>query len=135
MTARNDVTGDAIQTKTVTDSYRNNFDKIFKKEQKVTWNIVELDVIRWSEARGIIPNSTSKAQLTKAYEEMNELSEAISNRDRDGIVDGLGDVLVCLINIAALEDFDLTQCLKAAYEQIKDRKGYMNADGIFVKET
>lgn len=135
MTARNDVTGDAIQTKTVTDSYRNNFDKIFKKEQKVTWNIVELDVIRWSEARGIIPNSTSKAQLTKAYEEMNELSEAISNRDRDGIVDGLGDVLVCLINVAALEDLDLTQCLKAAYEQIKDRKGYMNADGIFVKET
>jgi hypothetical protein len=30
---------------------------------------------------------------------------------------------------------DLTQCLKAAYEQIKDRKGYMNEHGIFVKEV
>jgi hypothetical protein len=24
--------------------------------------------------------------------------------------------------------------LEAAYNQIKDRRGYMNADGIFVKE-
>lgn len=101
----------------------------------MTWNIVELDVIRWSEARGIIPNSTSAAQLKKAYEEMDELSEAISNRDNAGIVDGIGDVLVCLINVAALEDLDLTRCLKVAYQEIKDRKGYMNKDGIFVKEA
>lgn len=101
----------------------------------MTWNIVELDVIRWSEARGIIPNSTSAAQLKKAYEEMDELSEAISNRDNARIVDGIGDVLVCLINVAALEDLDLTRCLKAAYQEIKDRKGYMNKDGIFVKEA
>lgn len=100
----------------------------------MTWNIAELDVIRWSEARGIIPNSTSKAQLIKAYEEMDELSSAIDNRDTAGIIDGLGDVLVCLINVAALEDLDLTRCLKAAYEEIKDRKGYMSSDGIFVKE-
>ena len=101
----------------------------------MTWNIIELDVIRWSEARGIIPNSTSAAQLKKAYEEMAELSEAIETRNKEGIIDGLGDVLVCLINVAALEDLDLTRCLKAAYEEIKDRKGYMNKDGIFVKES
>lgn len=101
----------------------------------MTWNIVELDVIRWSEARGIIQNSTSKAQLRKAYEEMDELSEAINSGDKRGIVDGLGDVLVCLINVAAIEDVSLTACLKHAYNEIKDRKGHMNAEGIFVKET
>ena len=101
----------------------------------MTWNIVELDVIRWSEARGIIPNSTSMAQLKKAFEEMYELSAAIDNRDTAGIIDGLGDVLVCLINVAALEDLDLTQCLKSAYQEIKDRKGYMNSQGIFVKDV
>ena len=101
----------------------------------MTWNIVELDVIRWSEARGIIPNSTSIAQWNKADEEMHELLTALCDKDRDGIIDGLGDVVVCLINIAALEDLDLTACLKSAYEQIKDRKGYMNKDGIFVKQT
>lgn len=100
----------------------------------MTWNIVELDVIRWSEARGIIPNSTSLAQHKKAEEEMAELKQALKAKNKEEIIDGLGDVLVCLINIAALEDLDLTKCLESAYQEIKDRKGYMNKDGIFVKQ-
>lgn len=100
----------------------------------MSWNIIEMDVIRWSEERGIIPNSTSVAQYRKAQEEMHELHTAIINRNRADIIDGLGDVLVCLINVAALENVDLTHCLKSAYNEIKDRKGYMNAGGIFVKE-
>ena len=101
----------------------------------MTWNMTEMDVIRWSEARGIIQNSTSEAQLRKAYEEMDELREAIATRDNDGIIDGLGDVLVCLINVAAIEDLDLTQCLESAYQEIKDRKGTLLPNGIFQKET
>lgn len=101
----------------------------------MTWNITELNVIRWSEARGIIPNSTSQAQFIKAISEMGELGDALTKRDRVGIIDGLGDTLVCLINLAALEDLDLTQCLEHAYQQIKDRKGYMNAEGVFIKES
>lgn len=101
----------------------------------MTWNITELEVIRWAEARGIIPNSTSLAQYKKAQEEMGELYDALTNRNRTDIVDALGDVMVCLINLAALEDLDLTKCLEHAYQQIKDRKGYMNAEGIFVKES
>ena len=100
----------------------------------MSWNLIELDVIRWSEARGIIPNSTSVAQYRKAQEEMHELHTAIINRDRAGIIDGLGDVLVCLINVAALENVDLTHCLQAAYNEIKHRQGTMNSDGIFVKK-
>jgi hypothetical protein len=38
----------------------------------MSWGMTELEVIRWSEARGIIPNSTSLAQLSKAYEEMED---------------------------------------------------------------
>jgi len=72
--------------------------------------------------------------LSKAYEEMEELENALNLRDKPGIIDGLGDVLVCLINVAALEDLDLTRCLEAAYNEIKDRKGHMNKDGIFVKD-
>jgi phosphoribosyl-ATP pyrophosphohydrolase len=101
----------------------------------VSWNIAELNVIRWSEARGIIPNSTSLAQHKKAQEEMNELLTAITDRDRAGIIDGVGDILVCLINVCALEDVSMTQCLEAAYQEIKDRKGYMNKEGIFVKDA
>ncbi len=32
MVAKNDITGDSIQSKGTTDAYRNNYDRIFKKE-------------------------------------------------------------------------------------------------------
>lgn len=101
----------------------------------MSWSDVELKVLRWSEARGIIQNSDSKTQLLKAMSELGELADAINKRDRDGIVDGLGDTLVCLINVAALEDLDLTRCLEAAYDEIKDRRGYLNKAGVFIKES
>jgi len=100
----------------------------------MSWNETEMDVIRWSEARGIIPNSTSIAQYRKAQEEMHELHTALINRDRRGIIDGIGDVLVCLINVAALENVTLTSCLKFSYEEIKERRGTLLPNGIFQKE-
>ena len=33
MTAKNDITGDEIKTKTITDSYRDNYDIIFRKDK------------------------------------------------------------------------------------------------------
>jgi uncharacterized protein YabN with tetrapyrrole methylase and pyrophosphatase domain len=95
----------------------------------------ELKVIRWAEARQIIPNSTPMAQWIKACQEMEELRQALVNNDDAEIKDGVGDVVVCLINLCALADIDLVSCLSGAYEEIKDRKGHMNAEGIFVKEV
>ena len=95
---------------------------------------VELDIIRWSEARKIIPNSTPLAQCKKAFEEINELYEALRVDNRYEAIDAIGDTVVCLINVCALMDVNLTDCLEAAYNQIKDRRGYMNGEGIFVRE-
>jgi NTP pyrophosphatase (non-canonical NTP hydrolase) len=96
---------------------------------------IEMQVIRWAEARRIIPNSTPTAQLLKAFSEMGELADATAKNDRAGVVDGVGDVMVCLINYCALQDIDLVKCLEAAYEEIKDRKGTMMPSGVFVKES
>ena len=96
---------------------------------------VELDVIRWSEARKIIPNSTPFAQSMKAVEEINELVDALREDKREDAIDAVGDTVVCLINVCALMDVNLADCLAAAYDQIKDRRGYMNEQGIFVKES
>ena len=96
---------------------------------------VEMKVIQWSEARKIIPNSTPIAQWKKAAEELDELRDALVKNDLAMAIDGVGDTVVCLINICALLDINLTECLKVAYEEIKDRKGYMNEEGIFVKEV
>ena len=96
---------------------------------------LEMEVIRWSEKRGIIENSDSKTQMLKAFSEMGELADAIINRDRPGIVDGIGDLLVCIINVAAIEDIDVTKCLESAYNEIKDRTGYLNEHGAWIKDT
>lgn len=96
---------------------------------------VELDVIRWSEARKIIPNSTPLAQSIKAVEEINELVDALREGNKFDAIDAVGDTVVCLINVCALMDVNLVDCLEAAYNQIKDRRGYMNGEGIFVKES
>ena len=95
---------------------------------------VELKVLRWSEQRRIIPNSTPFAQSMKAVEEINELVDALRRNHREDAIDAIGDTVVCLINVCALLDVNLVDCLEAAYSQIKDRRGYMNAEGIFVKE-
>ena len=95
----------------------------------------EMKVIEWAVARRIIPNATSQTQLLKTMSELGELADAIIKRDRPGIIDGLGDVLVTLIVVAALEDLDLTECLASAYNEIKDRKGTLMPNGVFVKEA
>ena len=96
---------------------------------------LEMKVVQWSEARKIIPNSTPLAQCKKAFEEINELYEALRIDNKVEAIDAVGDTVVCLINVCALLDVNLTDCLAAAYDQIKDRKGYMNAEGIFVKQV
>jgi NTP pyrophosphatase (non-canonical NTP hydrolase) len=95
---------------------------------------LEMKVLQWSEARKIVPNSTPFAQSIKAVEEINELVDALRDGNRIEAIDAIGDTVVCLINVCALLDVNLTDCLEAAYHQIKDRRGYMNAEGIFVKE-
>jgi NTP pyrophosphatase (non-canonical NTP hydrolase) len=101
----------------------------------MSYEQTELQVVMWGEKRGIIQNSDSKTQLLKAFSEMGELADAITKRDRNAVIDGLGDVLVCLTMVAAIEDVDLKQCFASAYDEIKDRKGYLNATGVFVKDA
>jgi NTP pyrophosphatase (non-canonical NTP hydrolase) len=96
---------------------------------------VEIKVIQWAEARKIIPNAKPYTQLMKAGSEMGELFDAELKNDLPMIKDGVGDVLVCLINYCALKDINMVDCLKDAYNEIKDRKGTLMPDGTFVKEV
>jgi len=99
-----------------------------------TYAALESDVVRWAEARKIIPNSTPHAQLLKALSEMGELADATLKGQKEEAMDAVGDVMVCLINYCALQDFNLVDCLEMAYDQIKHRKGTLMASGVFVKE-
>jgi len=100
----------------------------------MTWNELITAVEQWAEARKIIPNSTPEAQLLKCMSELGELADAQLKRDRFEIIDGIGDVLVTLILFAKLSGLDIRDCLAHAYVMIKDRKGILMPNGVFVKE-
>ena len=100
----------------------------------MSYDQLEMDVIRWGEDRGIVQNSTPAAQAKKTLEELDELYAAIKDNDRVAMVDAYGDILVTLIMGCACADLDLVDCLDHAYNEIKDRKGYLSPEGIFVKE-
>ena len=82
--------------------------------------------------RGIINNSTPLAQFAKLVSEVGELGDNIA-KQRD-VTDDIGDCLVVLNTLAIMHDTTLEDCLNVAYEDIKDRKGHMNSEGIFIKE-
>jgi len=86
----------------------------------------------WSMERGIINNSTPLAQFAKLVSEIGELGDNIA-KVRD-VTDDIGDCLVVLNTLAIMNDTTLEECLKVAYNDIKDRKGHMNSHGVFIKE-
>jgi NTP pyrophosphatase (non-canonical NTP hydrolase) len=96
---------------------------------------IEMEVVRWGEARGIVQNSNPMAQAIKTDEEVTELFEAIAANDREAMIDAYGDILVTLVMGCATADLDLVSCFRHAYEQIKDRKGHLSPEGIFIKES
>ena len=101
----------------------------------MNFEALEQDVLRWAEARKIIPNSTPNVQLLKTVSELGELADATIKGDDDEIADGVGDVLVTLIIYCALQNIDPIVCLASAYDTVKDRKGTLTPEGVFVKEA
>jgi len=92
------------------------------------------DLIRtWAKDKGIYAKGDSKTQYLKLMEEAGELAEALLKRDRPEIIDAIGDMVVVLTNLAALENLEIEDCVTSAYDVIKKRKGKME-NGTFVKE-
>jgi NTP pyrophosphatase (non-canonical NTP hydrolase) len=91
-------------------------------------------VAQWAEDRNLIEGSTPRLQMTKLFEECEELSHALQDDDMEEIVDAIGDIQVVLGVICAQLGLDINGCREIAWEQIKDRKGKM-VDGVFVKEV
>lgn len=101
----------------------------------MSWAYYENEVEVWGHARGIIQNGKPMGQAIKTLEETTELIDAINKGDKEAIKDAVGDIFVTLLMQCSIQGFTATEALKAAYEQIKDRKGYLTPEGIFVKET
>ena len=94
---------------------------------------LEMKVLQWGEARGIVANATAMSQAIKTLEETTELLDAINRKSLPDAKDAGGDIVVTLIMVCAVLDIDLTDCLAGAYDEIKDRKGHLTPEGTFIK--
>tara|TARA_R110000824_G_scaffold316542_2_gene503771 strand:- start:356 stop:1141 length:786 start_codon:yes stop_codon:yes gene_type:complete len=91
------------------------------------------DKIReWAEVRGLYDHGDSKTQYVKLQEEAGELAKALLKDDKPEIIDGIGDMVVVLTNLAHLNGYTIEECIEAAYKEISTREGRM-LNGTFVK--
>lgn len=99
---------------------------------------------QWGRERGIHQNGRLKSQAGKLVEEAYETFEAAKSLGRHGedsrprwdeFMDGIGDTFVVLVQLCAIAGISLEDAVNKAYIEIRDRKGFLNEDGVFVKET
>lgn len=91
------------------------------------------NVLMWASERGIMQNSNAVTQFAKLVSEVGELADNVA-KGRD-VRDDIGDCMVVLAIIAGFNGTTLNECAKIAWNDIKDRKGHLNSEGIFIKET
>ena len=104
-------------------------------EEVITETPNVYDLIRqWADERGIYRNGDTKTQFAKLQEESGELARAILKNDRAEFIDAIGDMMVVLTNLAALEGLKVEDCVVSAYDVIKSRQGKM-VNGTFVKQV
>jgi NTP pyrophosphatase (non-canonical NTP hydrolase) len=93
----------------------------------------KFDLIRqWAKERGIYDKGNSHTQYVKLMEEAGELAQALLNKDAYEVKDAIGDMVVVLTNLAALEGMQIESCIESAYNEIANRTGVMH-NGTFVK--
>jgi len=94
----------------------------------------QFDLIReWADERGLYEHGDPKTQALKLVEEVGEIARAVLKDDIDEVIDGIGDAVVVLTNLAELHDVSIEECIASAYDVISKRTGKM-VNGTFKKD-
>ena len=94
----------------------------------------QFDLIReWADQRGLYEHGDPKTQSLKLVEEVGEICRAVLKDDIDEVIDGIGDAVVVLTNLAELHDVSIEECIASAYGVISKRTGKM-VNGTFKKD-
>ena len=106
------------------------------KDSNMTQAYKEQEIICWGFDRNLIGptgEATMIGQYRKTHEEVGEILEGIELCDIGMIKDAIGDTYVTLVLQAEMWGLTMAECIDAAWDEIKDRKGRMQ-NGVFVKE-
>lgn len=90
-------------------------------------------IVEWGKDKGILDKGTVAMQFAKLIEEVTELGEGIENESAEEIEDAIGDCVVVLTLLAKLCNMNIEDCIKSAYNVIKNRTGRMEG-GQFLKD-
>jgi len=88
---------------------------------------------QWADERGLYDKGDPKTQALKLVEEVGETCRAILKGNDMEAIDGIGDCVVVLTNLAELLGESIEGCIEQAYFEIKDRTGKME-NGTFKKD-
>jgi len=91
------------------------------------------NVLSWAQDKNILSKNNAPKQIIKVMEEVGETAGALLKGNQEELKDGLGDSFVTLIILSKQLGFTPSECLEAAWNEIKDRTG-KTVDGVFVKE-
>jgi len=107
---------------------------IMSDSRKTCETMCRFDKIRlWANDRGLYNSGDPKTQALKLVEEVGETCRAILKQDAKEMVDGIGDCVVVLTNLAELIGTPIEDCIDKAYDEIKNRTGKMS-NGTFKKD-
>lgn len=90
------------------------------------------NVVVWADDKDLLKSENSLKQFTKVVEEVGEVAAALARNNKDELKDGIGDVIVTLIILAEQQGLAVGDCLQAAWDEIKNRKG-KTVNGTFIK--
>ena len=101
--------------------------------EKPTFEKLNQNVLIWAKEKDILKPDNHLKQLGKIMSEIGEFADEVIKENKQGQINELGDVFVTLIIIAEQLNLNPVECLKIAYDKIKDRQG-KTLNGTFIKD-
>jgi len=99
----------------------------------MTFDELIQSVTQWAEDKDILKPENAPKQMLKVLEEVGETAGALLKSNEEEIKDGIGDSFVTLIILSKQLGLSPQECLEAAWNEIKDRRGKTQG-GVFVKD-
>ena len=94
--------------------------------------ITTIDIRAWARERGLHEADPNK-QFLKVAEEFGEIASAMARGNKEELIDAIGDTYVTLTILAMQSGTSIEDCIKGAYDVIKQRTG-RTINGIFIKD-
>ena len=91
------------------------------------------NVKNWADKKDLLKKQNCQAQMLKVLEEIGETAGALLKNENQKVIDGIGDSFVTLIILCYQLGLEPKECLKTAWDEIKNRKG-KTINGIFIRK-